>query len=180
MDNLLLENVEYKIQKTSLGVWRRFLYTTGDRFAEFKTTTTWFGFPLLHYTRGICPETGKRVVARGIVAVGRLAVGILAIGQASFGIVAIGQLAVSFLFGLGQGVIGWIVLGQVAIGVKLGIGQLATGFTAIGQLGIGRYVLGQAAFGEHVWCSRRADPEAVKYFNALLERAHEFFANFVG
>ena len=102
MKNLLLENVEYKIEETRLGVWRSFLFPSGAYFAEFKTHKTFFGLPLLHYTRGICPETGRRVVAKGVVAVGRLASGIVAIGQASFGLIAIGQLAVSILFGSGR------------------------------------------------------------------------------
>ena len=29
MKNVLLENVEYQIDKTSFGVWRRYLYPTG-------------------------------------------------------------------------------------------------------------------------------------------------------
>ena len=36
MKNLLLENVEYKIETTNLGVWRRYPYPTGAYFAEFK------------------------------------------------------------------------------------------------------------------------------------------------
>ena len=91
MKNLLLENVDYKIETTNFGVWRRFLYPPGAYFGEFKSHATFFGLPLLHYTRGKCPETGKRVIAKGIVAAGRLAMGILAIGQASFGVIAIGQ-----------------------------------------------------------------------------------------
>ena len=177
MKNVLLENIEYKIQKTRLGVWRRYLYPTGAYFAEFKSHRTLFGLPLLHYTRGICPETGKRVIAKGVVAVGRIAAGIVAIGQASFGIIAIGQLAMSFLFGLGQASTGLAAVGQVAIGVKFGLGQLATGFTAIGQLGIGQYVLGQVGFGEHVWSTKRADPEAVEYFKSLLEKSIEWWQN---
>ena len=43
--------------------------------------------PLVHYTYGKCPETGKRIVAHGVIAVGRLAWGIIAIGQASLGVV---------------------------------------------------------------------------------------------
>jgi hypothetical protein len=107
MKNILLENVEYQIDKTSFGVWRRYLYPTGAFFAEFKSHRTLLGLPLLHYTRGICPETGKCVKAKGIVAVGRIAAGIVAIGQASFGVIAIGQLALSLLFGIGQAAGGW-------------------------------------------------------------------------
>ena len=169
MKNILLENVEYQIDKTSFGVWRRYLYPTGAFFAEFKSHRTLFGLPLLHYTRGICPETGKRMVAKGIVAVGRIAAGIVAIGQAAFGAIAIGQLALSLLFGLGQASTGWAAVGQVAIGIEFGLGQLATGLTAIGQVGFGGYVLAQIGFGEHVWNTKQADPVAVAYFKSLWE-----------
>ena len=150
MENVLLKNIEYQIQETSFGVWRRYLYPAGAYFAEFKSHRTLLGLPLLHYTRGICPETGKRVVAKGIFAVGRIAAGIVAIGQAAFGVIAIGQLALSLLFGLGQVSAGWAAIGQLAIGIEFGLGQLATGFTAIGQVGVGRYVLAQIGFGDHV------------------------------
>ena len=43
MKNLFLENVEYKIETTNFGVWRRFVYPTGANFAEFKSDATfWF------------------------------------------------------------------------------------------------------------------------------------------
>ena len=61
MKNLLLENVEYKIETTNFGVWRRFVYPTGAYFAEFKSHAAFWGLPLLHYTRGKCPETGKQI-----------------------------------------------------------------------------------------------------------------------
>jgi len=169
MKNILLENVEYQIDTTSFGVWRRYLYPTGALFAEFKSHQTLFGLPLLHYTRGICPETGKRVVAKGIVAVGRIAAGIVAIGQAAFGTIAIGQIALSLLFGLGQASTGWTAVGQVAMGIEFGLGQVATGITSIGQVGFGKYVLAQIGFGEHVWNTKQADPVAVAYFKSLWE-----------
>jgi hypothetical protein len=169
MENVLLKKIEYQIQETSFGMWRRYLYPTGAFFAEFKSHRTLFGLPLLHYTRGICPETGTRLVAKGIVAVGRIAAGIVAVGQAAFGTIAIGQLALSLLFGLGQASTGWAAVGQVAIGIEFGLGQLATGLTAIGQVGCGKYVLAQIGFGEHVWSTKGSDPEAVAYFKSLLE-----------
>ena len=178
MKNILLENVEYQIDKTFFGVWRRYLYPTGAYFAEFKSHRTFWGLPLLHYTRGICPETGKRLVAKGIVAIGRIAAGIVAIGQAAFGAIAIGQLALGLLFGLGQASTGWAAVGQVAIGVTFGLGQFATGFTAIGQLGIGHYVLGQIGFGEHVWSTKRVDPDAVTYFKSLWKTFLRGWPNF--
>src|SRR4030067_98430 len=137
MKNLLLENVDYKIESTRFGVWRRFLYPTGAYFAEFKSHATFWGLPLLHYTHGKCPETGKRIIAKGVLAVGRLAMGVLAIGHASFGLIAIGQLGLGLLLGLGQGATGLYAIGQVAGGLLFGLGQIATGEIAIGQIGLG-------------------------------------------
>jgi hypothetical protein len=179
MKNVLLEDVAYKIEETPLGVWRRYLYPSGAYFAEFKAHRTMFGLPLIHYTKGICPETGKPVVAKGVVAIGRLAAGVVAIGQASLGIIAIGQLALGILFGFGQGATGVAAVGQIAVGMTFGAGQVAAGLTAIGQVGVGRYVLGQIGFGDYVWSTKRADPEAVEYFQSLYQRVLEAWADII-
>ena len=151
MKNILLEDVEYKIDETPMGVWRRFLYPNGELFEEFVAHRQVAGLPLLHYTRGRCPETGKRIVARGFVAIGRLSVGVIAIGQASMGLIAVGQLSVGLLFGLGQATTGVVAVGQLALGLMFGFGQFATGGVVIAQMGIGRYVLAQLGLGQYVW-----------------------------
>src|SRR5690242_5759546 len=102
MQNLLLSAPEYKIEETALGTWRRFLYASGKSYAEFTSRRRIFGLPLIHYTSGVCPETGRRRVAKGIVAIGRVSVGVCAIGQAAFGVLAVGQLALGICLGLGQ------------------------------------------------------------------------------
>ena len=169
MRNLLLERVEYKVEETPRGVWRRFVYPDGKYFAEFRSNTEVFGMPLLHYTRGICPETGRRVVARGFLAVGRRAVGVIAVGQASAGIIAIGQASVGIVLSLAQAGAGMLAVGQLAAGVLFGLGQLSTGVTAIGQLAAGQYVLAQLGFGQHLWTPEQADPVAVQYFRDLWD-----------
>jgi hypothetical protein len=166
--NLLLEPVEYETQETAWGTWRRFLYPNGHLFVEFVSRGRLFGLPWLHYTRGICPETGGRLWAKGIVAVGRKAYGVLAIGQAAVGLVAVGQLAVGLLFGLGQASAGIVSVGQAAFGIAMGVGQAATGHVAIGQFAYGRYVLAQIGFGWHVWDMRAAEPAAVAFFKMFL------------
>ena len=170
MQNLLLEKVEYKIEETHSGVWRRFVYPNGAYFAEFKSHTTWMGLPLLHYTRGKCPETGKRIVAKGIIGIGRLATGIIAIGQVSFGLIAIGQLGLGLLLGLGQGTTGLYAIGQLALGFYFGLGQFATGWIAIGMFAYGKYVLAMEGYGDYMWSMKRKDPVAVEFFKALLFR----------
>jgi hypothetical protein len=168
MENQFLAKIEYKVDETSFGVWRRFLYPNGQLFAEFVSHKRLGGLPLVHYTSGICPETGGRVVARGVVAIGRLSVGIVAIGHASVGVVALGQLAIGLLFGLGQAATGMFALGQLAIAGIVGIGQVATGTVAVGQFCLGRYVLAQFGFGQYVWDMRTASPVAQQFFRAFL------------
>ena len=88
MNNMLLQPVEYKVDQTSLGCWRRFVYPSGQSFEEFVSHKKLLGMPVLHFTRGRCPETGRRIIAKGIIAIGRLSIGIVAIGQASAGILS--------------------------------------------------------------------------------------------
>jgi hypothetical protein len=167
MKNLLLEKIEYKIEETPRGVWKRFVYPSGEYYAEFTTHTMIFGMPLLHYTRGKCPETGRRKVAKGFIAIGRMAVGVIALGHASAGLIAFGQAAFGLLFCLAQASAGFIAVGQMAVGAYFGAGQFATGITAIGQLAFGKYVLAQMGFGQHVWTPAHRDPVAMEHFQNL-------------
>lgn len=169
MKNFLFEKVEYKIDETPRGVWRQYLYPNGHLFEEYVSHRRMGGVPLVHYTRGKCPETGKRIVARGVVVIGRLAVGFVAIGQASLGVFAFGQLAVGLLFGLGQAASGMIAVGQLALAGIVGIGQIATGFIAIGQFGLGRYVLAQLGVGTDVWDMRTTSPITRNFFRLFRD-----------
>lgn len=167
--NLLLEQVEYLYTETSLGTWRRFVYPSGDLFEEFTSHRSLGKLPWLHYTRGRSPETGKLVIARGVIAIGRLARGFIAIGQASVGVIAIGQVALGLLFGFGQAAIGLAAIGQLALGLSFGLGQFATGQIAIGQMAYGQYVLAQIGWGEHVWDMRAADVRAKDFFKPMID-----------
>ena len=168
MKNLLLEPVEYKVEETRRGVWRRFLYPGGDLFEEFTSHRHLFGLPLFHYTRGRCPETGKRVTARGFIAIGRFAVGVIGIGQVSAGLLAVGQLAFGLLLALGQASVGLFALGQLAIATVFAVGQFAGAYVAVGQFGLGQYVLAQFGIGQHVWDTRGESPVARQFFESFL------------
>lgn len=167
MRNVLLDEVEYKIKETSFGTWRSFMYINGTSFHEFKSHTTLFGVPILHYTYGRSPETGRRVCAKGIIAVGRLACGFIAIGQAALGLLAIGQLAIGVILGLGQLSSGTAAIGQMAIAAYFGLGQFVSGYITIGQFALGKYVLAQLGLGQYVWSISRADPQAIEFFKTL-------------
>jgi hypothetical protein len=170
MQNLLLHplEVEYAIQETPWGVWRRFLFPDGRMFAEFRSHQSLFGLPWIHMTWGRCPETMRSVTAKGIFAIGRFAVGGLAIGQVSMGAISIGQLGLGLLLGIGQATTGMFALGQLAIGGLIGIGQFTCGGMAIGQLAYGEFVLAQLGLGSHVWDTRGADIGAVQFFKMLF------------
>jgi hypothetical protein len=168
--NLLLTEITYLVEETPRGVWRRFVYPDGGRFAEFKSHRKWGTLPLVHYTYGKCPENGKRITARGVIAVGRFAHGILAIGQVSLGVVAIGQLSLGVLFCAAQAAFGGIAIGQAAVGMLFGVGQFATGQVAIGQMAAGAYVLAQIGWGSHVIDMHGVDPVAKDFFLRLIGR----------
>jgi hypothetical protein len=169
MKNMLLDKVDYRFDRTYFGTWRRYVYETGARFAEFKSHDGILGLPFVHYTAGICPETGKRLVAKGIIAVGRKAIGVIAVGQAATGLLALGQLAVGAI-AVGQAAFGVASIGQLAVAILFGLGQVTTGYVAIGQFALGYYVLAQFGIGEHVWSTRSADPEAVEFFKSFFGR----------
>jgi hypothetical protein len=168
--NLLLADIQYLVEETPRGTWRRFVYPTGNRFAEFKSRRKWGSLPLVHYTYGVCPETGKRITARGVIAIGRFAHGMIAIGQVSLGIVAIGQLSLGILFCAAQAAFGGICIGQASLGMLVGIGQFATGQVAIGQVAFGAYVLAQFGWGTHVIDIHGVDPLAKDFFLSLVGR----------
>lgn len=164
----------YLTRETPMGVWRRHVYASGAVYAEFRSHYEVFGLPLVHYASGICPETGVRTTAAGIVAIGRKAVGLVAVGRMSAGLVAVGQVCAG-LFSLGQAALGLVAVGQFGMGVLFGLGQLATGRTVIGQLALGGTVLAQLGLGGHVWSPEHADPVAQEHFRGLLKSVLEFF-----
>jgi hypothetical protein len=167
MKNELLEQVEYKVIETGFGVWKSFGYVTGLSYHEFTSHAKVGTLPLVHYTYGRCPETGRRKVAKGVIAVGRIACGIIAIGQLAIGLVPIGQAAFGLVVGIGQISTGLFAAGQAAIGFYFGLGQFATGYIAIGQFAVGVYALGQLGFGKYVWSLSRADEAAKEFFHTL-------------
>lgn len=150
MENLLLSKIDYQVTKTDSGTWKRFLYTSGQRYTEFISDARVGSLPLIHIAYGRSPETGKVPTAKGFIAIGRKAfgviaigqgaVGVLAIGQAAFGVVAVGQLAVSALFGLGQAAVGLVAIGQFAAGA-FSLGQFAAGAWSLGQYYFGQNLL---------------------------------------
>jgi hypothetical protein len=180
--------IEYELEWTPNGTWKRFDFSDGRQFAEYTSHRTLLGKPLLHYVSGVDPETNRVKTARGFIAIGRKAVGIIAIGQYARGFIAIGQLAIGILaFGqcalgltvgigqlgtgalaLGQLAIGGVVAGQFAFGAFFAAGQFAVAWTAIGGACVGYFAYGVQCAGKHVWDRSHADPQAIAVFTNLF------------
>jgi len=170
MGNLLKEKPDYVVIENRWGLTRKYLYESGMLFREFKTHKKFGGLPLVHITFGKSPETGKRLWARGVIAIGRKAFGVVAIGQMAFGVVAVGQLALGLFLALGQlGISPLFAIGQAAVAGCFAAGQFAIAQIAIGQFAIGYYALGQIAAGKYLFSVKVRNPEAVNFFKSMLE-----------
>jgi|GEM_PF-6246171 len=122
-----------------------------------------WGVPLVCIATGIDPSTGKKRVAKGIIAIGDVAVGLialggvanglLAVGGVSFGAVTLGGVAFGMLFALGGAAIGTgLSVGGGALGT-LALGGAAIGLIAVGGGAVGYAAAGGSAVGRftHAW-----------------------------
>ena len=105
---------------------------------EYRSKAALFGLPLVHIVLGpaLDPSTARLRVAKGIIAIGGIAVGFLSFGGVSFGLISLGGVA-----------IGLAAIGGCAIGAALAIGGLAIGYVAVGGAALGYYVLGPGRWG---------------------------------
>jgi len=135
-----------------------------SRYYEYISDARWNGVPWVHVAGGRHPETGRIVVAKGVVAVGQFAVGGVAVGQIGVGIITVAQLGIGGMAALGQVAVGAFAVGQLAAAVKSAIGMLAVGSQAVGMFTVGGICVGGNSACTHQWTSRRADPVAVQTF----------------
>lgn len=126
---------------------------------EYRSQTMLFGLPLVHIYLGpnLDPATGKLRCAKGIIAIGNIAVGGIAAGGLSLGIISFGGLA-----------LGLASIGGAAIGILLALGGFALGYIAIGGAAFGYYALGGGAFGVHALGGNVQDPQAIEFFKRWL------------
>jgi tRNA A-37 threonylcarbamoyl transferase component Bud32/MFS family permease len=131
---------------------------------EYKSKTTIFGVPLVHIATGIDPATGKKRVAKGIIAIGDVAVGVIAMGGIAMGGFTLG--GVSFgVFSLGGLALGLVLAsGGCAVAGVFAFGGLAVGGIALGGMAVGYYAFGGGAFGVHTMSGAGVDPAAERLF----------------
>jgi hypothetical protein len=93
---------------------------------EYRSKRTLWGFPLIHVVHSGDPSGQRMRLARGIIAIGDVAVGVIAVGGFAFGgvtvggmgagLVSISGLSVGLLFALGGIALGGFSAGGVAFG----------------------------------------------------------------
>jgi hypothetical protein len=122
------------------------------------------GLPLYDIAVGPDPDRNEiRGHARGIIAIGDIAVGVVALGGLARGVIALGGLSVGLLGfgGLCVSLLG--AVGGLAIG-GLAIGGGAVGGVAVGGGAAGYYACGGGAVGAHVVDAIHRDPVAEEFF----------------
>lgn len=127
---------------------------------EYKSKVTWFGVPLIHINLGRGLYVAKGVIAIGNIAVGAISLGLIALGGISLGVLAaglisLGALALALLLAMGGLAAGFVAAGGAAVGV-LAFGGLSFGVYAFGglaiasRISIGGYASGHIAIGDAV------------------------------
>lgn len=169
VENIQNQPVDWKITETGFFTVKSFVYPTGRSYIEYTSHARVGSWPLVHITLGRSPETGRRKIAKGVIAIGRIALGVLPIGQLAIGLFPIGQLALGLGIALGQGAFSlFSAIGQVAVAPLFAAGQIAVAYAAIGQLCLGYYCIAQAAIGVHIWTMKVKDPAALEFFRNLF------------
>src|ERR1041385_1366965 len=135
---------------------------------EYKSKMTLFGLPLVHVATGMDVGTGKRRIARGIIAIGNVAIGGVAIGGAAIGVVALGGGSVGLL-AFGGGALGILAFGGLAIGLAAALGGGAIAPLAIGGGAVGYFAYGGGAYGHHAYSGVGIDPKAWDFFEPWVE-----------
>jgi tRNA A-37 threonylcarbamoyl transferase component Bud32 len=130
---------------------------------EFRSKATLFGLPLVHIATGTDPVTGRRRVAKGIVAFGDIAKGVIAFGGIAMGGLTFGGITMGVvpIGGLGFGL---FPFAGMAVGLVLGYGGVVVAPIAIGGLAVGWYAVGGTALAVHALGSHARDPVAKEFF----------------
>lgn len=123
-----------------------------SREYEYKSRLKIGQIPLVHIHFGY----GKKV-AKGIIAIGNIAIGVISIGAVATGLLSFGGLALGGIALAGAGV-GILAIGGVSIGC-FALGGMAIGIYACGGLAIAsKIAIGGAAFG-HIAIGAKATGE---------------------
>ena len=90
---------------------------------EYRSKEEINGWPLIHINLGTHPETGRPLVAKGVVAIGNIAFGVVSIGGVAFGVVTLAGFGLGVVSLAGMA-IGIVALGAVALGYEFALGAV--------------------------------------------------------
>ena len=107
------------------------------RAFEYRSEQVWGTLPVVHVSVGGRQADGRYRLgcARGIIALGDVAIGLVAVGGVAIGLFSVGGVAVG-LVALGGVAVGFVAVGGVAVGL-LAVGAVAMGLTAVGAVTFG-------------------------------------------
>ena len=107
------------------------------RAFEYRSEQVWGSLPVVHVSVGGRQTDGRYRLgrARGIIALGDVAIGLVAVGGVAIGLFSVGGVAVG-LVALGGVAVGFVAVGGVAVGL-LAVGAVAMGLTAVGAVTFG-------------------------------------------
>jgi hypothetical protein len=108
-----------------------------QRAIEYRSEQMWGDLPVVHVSVGGQQADGRYRLgrARGIIALGDVAIGLVAVGGVAIGLFSVGGVAIG-LVALGGVAVGLLAVGGVAVGL-VAIGAVAMGLTAVGALTAG-------------------------------------------
>lgn len=140
---------------------------------EYKSKRTCYGLPLLHINIGRGVYIAKGIVAIGNIAIGALSMGVIALGGICLGALGLGLIT---LAGLALGLLA--AIGGLAVGT-IAIGGLAVGIFAIGGLSVGVFSLGGGAIASHIAIGGYASGhiaigDSVRGAHTLAVQNHDF------
>jgi hypothetical protein len=123
------------------------------RGRNYRSRQTLLGLPLIHVVWGIDPATGRPRVAKGILAVGPVAIGVLPVGLSAWGLCPCGLVAGGFwatgLFAVGFWAVGLAAAGFQAVGLLALASWHTVGLVAAGPspIGLEKIVVGKGMVG---------------------------------
>jgi hypothetical protein len=141
------EEVEEKVHRLEQEV-ARLKRTPGGRLGVVRKRSRHrlAGLPLYDVAIGPDFEKGElRGQARGIFAVGDVAIGVVALGRIAVGLIALGGLSFGLLAAAGGLAVGGLAAGGAAAG-GVAVGGAAAGILAIGGAAVGHWAYGGATY----------------------------------
>ena len=99
---------------------------------DYRSKQVWGQLPVVHIAVGVRQADGRYRLgrARGIIALGDIAIGLVAVGGVAIGPLSVGRVALG-LVAVGAVAVGLAAVGAVSIGL-LAVGAVAIGLTSVG------------------------------------------------